>query len=104
MCSCVNGTFLTKFQLECFNPLVLLCGFLLYSADRVDLSNPRKVSSITSKNEPETKNLRVVRTCITAETAWFLIVCGVISSATRLTMYCIDSRPKRCVDLNSELV
>ena len=70
----------------------------------VDLSNPRKVSSITSKNEPETKNLRVTRTCITAETAWFLIVCGVISSATRLTMYCIDSRPKRCVDLNSELV
>ena len=29
----VNGTFLTKFQPECFNPFVLLCGFLLYSAD-----------------------------------------------------------------------
>ena len=95
----VNGTFSLSVLIHLFFYVGFYCIRLT-----VDLSNPRKVSSITSKNEPETKNLKVTRTCITAETAWFLIVCGVISSATRLTMYCIDSRPKRCVDLNSELV
>ena len=41
----------------------------------VDSSNPRKVSPITCRNEPEART----RTCIMAEKAWFLFVCGVIS-------------------------
>ena len=41
----------------------------------VDASNPRKVSPITCRNEPEART----RTCIMAEKAWFLFVCGVIS-------------------------
>ena len=35
----------------------------------VDLSKPKKVSPITWRNEPEAKNLRVTKTCISAETA-----------------------------------
>ena len=39
----------------------------------VDSSNPRKLPLITCRNEPEARNLRVMkRTYIIVETAWFL--------------------------------
>ena len=71
----------------------------------VDSSNPRKlpVSLITCRNEPEARNIRVMkRTCIIVETAWFLSFVVFFSSATRLTMYFTGSRPKRYMYLNSE--
>ena len=70
----------------------------------VDSSNPRKLSLITCRNEPEARNIRVMkRTCIIVETACFLSFVVFFSSATRLTMYCTGSRPKRYMYLNSEL-
>ena len=40
----------------------------------VDSSNPRKLSVITCRNEPEASNLKVMkRTCIIVETACFLL-------------------------------
>ena len=70
----------------------------------VDSSNPRKLSLITCRNEPEARNIRVMkRTCIIVETAWFLSFVVFFSSATRLTMYFTGSRPKRYMYLNSEL-
>ena len=62
------------------------------------------VSLITCRNEPEARNIRVMkRTCIIVETAWFLSFVVFFSSATRLTMYFTGSRPKRYMYLNSEL-
>ena len=61
------------------------------------------VSLITCRNEPEARNIRVMkRTCIIVETAWFLSFVVFFSSATRLTMYFTGSRPKRYMYLNSE--
>ena len=70
----------------------------------VDLSKPKNVSPITWRNEPEAKNLRVIKTCISAETAWLRFVSGVISSAIRSTMYIIDSLPNRYLDRSSKSV
>lgn len=40
----------------------------------VDLLKPKNVSPITWRNEPKAKNLRVIKTCISAETAWLRFV------------------------------